>query len=555
MLLTLNIENVAVIESAEITFTDGFNVLTGETGAGKSIVIDSINAILGERTSKDIIRNGCASAIITAEFAVSEKCAGLIEELGYSCDDNILLIQRRLSADGKGSVRINGKPANVSILREIGVHLINIHGQHDSQSLLNPESHLGFIDAVAENSSIYNEYIKSYRALVAVKHQIQHLTQSNDNNSQLIDMLTYQVNELEGANITVGEREQLINRRNVIKNSEKIKLNIDFTRNALVGNDDVTGINDMLMVCADKFGELSQLNNRFLNFAEQFRNLEINARDLSSSINSEFSEFDYDSNELENIEQRLDLLYNLSIKYGDSEEKMLEFLVEAKEKLHNITSYDKNIADLENTFSELLAQTKNIAARLTSSRIKAAEQFSKQVCEQLKFLDMPYVLFTTETIKTKLTAKGAENIEFLISTNPGEPPKPLVKIASGGELSRIMLAIKTVLSSADTVPTLIFDEIDSGISGSAAQRVGEKIRNISKIKQIICVTHLAQIASMADTHFLISKHNDGTRSYTDVKVLDNESRINEIARIISGGEMTDNLRRTASEMINKALTY
>lgn len=555
MLLTLNIENVAVIESAEITFTDGFNVLTGETGAGKSIVIDSINAILGERTSKDIIRNGCASAIITAEFAVSEKCAGLIEEVGYPCDDNVLLIQRRLSADGKGSVRINGKPATVSILREIGVHLINIHGQHDSQSLLNPESHLGFIDAIAENSLIYNEYIKSYRALVAVKHQIQQLTQSNDNNSQLVDMLTYQVNELEGANITVGEREQLMSRRNVIKNSEKIKLNIDFTRNALAGNDDVTGINDMLMACADKFSELTQLDKRFSAFAEQFRDLEINARDLSSSINSEFSEFDYDSNELENIEQRLDLLYNLSLKYGDSEEKMLEFLVEAKEKLYSITSYDKNISDLENTFSELLVQTKKIAVRLTNSRIKAAEQFSKQVCEQLKLLDMPYVQFTTETTKTKLTANGAENIEFLISTNPGEPPKPLVKIASGGELSRIMLAIKTVLSSADTVPTLIFDEIDSGISGSAAQRVGEKIRNISKIKQIICVTHLAQIASMADTHFLIFKRSNDTRSYTDVKVLDDESRINEIARIISGGEITDNLRRTASEMINKALTY
>ncbi len=551
MLLTLNIENVAVIESAEISFTEGFNVLTGETGAGKSIIIGSINAILGERTSKDIIRNGCDNAVITAEFSVANETAKIIEELGYSCDYGVLLIQRRLSSDGKTSVRINGKPATVGILREIGVNLINIHGQHDSQSLLNADSHLGFIDAMAENSDIFDEYLKSYRLLVSVKHKIQELRSNNEDNSRLLEMLQFQVNELDSANVTVGEREQLNARRNVIKNSEKIKENIVAVQSMFSGTENESGINDMLMLCADKFEELSSFDARFKEFAEQLKSLEISSRDISADITAEFGEFDYDGEELESIEQRLDLLYILSQKYGDTEEKMLDFLSAAKNKLSSITDYDQNIAELENEFTRLLEGTKNIAAKLSESRKTACERFSNQVCEQLKFLDMPYVCFTTDITKTKLTGRGAENIEFLISTNPGEPPKPLAKIASGGELSRIMLAIKSVLSGADAVPTLIFDEIDSGISGSAAQKVGEKISSISKEKQIICVTHLAQIAAMADTHFLIAKHSDGVRSHTEINRLDTDGRVSEIARIISGGEMTANLRRTAEEMLGK----
>lgn len=556
MLLTLNIENVAVIESANIDFTDGFNVLTGETGAGKSIVIDSINAILGERTYKDIIRSGCDQAVITAEFSVSKDIEKLVEELGYSCSDGTLLLQRKLSSDGKNTVRINGKPATVGILRELGVHLINIHGQHDSQSLLNPDSHLGFIDALAENNDIYNDYLLKYRNLVDVKHQIKHLAESNDNNALLIEMLEYQVNELESAEISVGEKEKLINRRNIIKNSEKIKECIDFSRGSLLGDDnDVSGVIDMVRVCAEKFEEIAAVNEKFKDISERFRSLEIDCKDVLDTISNQFGEFDYDAAELDNIEQRLDLLYNLSLKYGDSEENMLEFLNNAKEKLNSIVNYDKNIAELENKFTQLLEETKKIAEKLTNSRIMAANEFENAVCEQLKFLDMPYVVFSVAINKTKLTGKGAENVEFLISTNPGEPPKPLAKIASGGELSRIMLAIKTVLSRADTVPTLIFDEIDTGISGSAAQKVGQKIHSIAKDKQVICVTHLAQIAAMANTHFLISKSSDGNRSFTQVNQLSREERVSEIARIISGGEITDNLRVTAEEMLNKALTY
>ena len=551
MLLTLNIENVAVIESAEISFTNGFNVLTGETGAGKSIIIGSINAILGERTYKDIIRNGCDNAVITAEFDVSGETANIIQELGYCCDDGVLLIQRKLSSDGKSSVRINGKPATVGILREIGVNLINIHGQHDSQSLLNPDSHLGFIDSMAENTAIFDEYYKSYRELVGIKHEIKELRNNNEDNSRLLEMLEFQVNELESANITVGERDSLTNRRNVIKNSEKIKQNLSLVKNLFLGDDNESGINDMLMLCSDKLSELESFNPKFKEFAEQIRSIEITSREVAADISSEFGEFDYDDSELENIEQRLNLLYNLSSKYGENEDKMIEFLAEAKEKLYSITNYDKKIEELENKFTELLEKTKKIAEKLTESRNLACKRFSEEVCNQLKFLDMPFVKFVAEMEKTKLTGRGAENVEFLISTNPGEPPKPLAKIASGGELSRIMLAIKSVLASADIVPTLIFDEIDSGISGSAAQKVGEKISSISKEKQIICVTHLAQIAALADTHFLISKQSDGVVSKTEINRLDKEGRINEIARIISGGEMTANLRGTAEEMLNK----
>lgn len=551
MLLTLNIENVAVIESAEISFTNGFNVLTGETGAGKSIIIGSINAILGERTYKDIIRNGCDNAVITAEFDVSGEIAETIEELGYCCDDGVLLIQRKLSSDGKSSVRINGKPATVGILREIGANLINIHGQHDSQSLLNPDSHLGFIDSMAENASIFNEYYESYRELVDIKHQIKNLRSNNEDNSRLVEMLEFQISELESANISVGEWDSLTKRRNIIKNSEKIKQNISLVKNLFSGDDNESGINDMLMLCSDKLSELETFNPKFKEFAEQIKSIEINGREVAADISSEFGEFDYDDSELENIEQRLNLLYNLSSKYGKNEEKMIEFLSEAKDKLYSITNFDKKIEELENKFTELLEKTKKIAEKLTESRKSACKRFSEEVCNQLKFLDMPFVKFVAEMEKTKLTGRGAENVEFLISTNPGEPPKPLAKIASGGELSRIMLAIKSVLASADIVPTLIFDEIDSGISGSAAQKVGEKISSISKEKQIICVTHLAQIAVLADTHFLISKQSDGVVSKTEITQLDKEGRINEIARIISGGKMTANLRVTAEEMLNK----
>lgn len=553
MLLTLHIENIAVIEKAEISFTDGFNVLTGETGAGKSIVIDSINAILGERTSKDIIRNGCENAVIVAEFSVKDATKEHIAELGYDCDDNELIIQRKLSADGKSSVRINGKPATVGILKEIGINLINIHGQHDSQRLLDPDSHLEYVDAMADNEFVFDDYYKSYKELVAVKHQIQKLSGGNDNNQQLSELLEYQINELEAAQITIGERESLINRRKIIKNHEKIAENLNFIRQSFDGDDDEIGINGLMRLCADKLDELIPFGSQYDSLAQNLRNLEIECEDISSGIAEETDSSDFDPAELDNIEQRLNLLYDLSIKYGDTEEKMLQYLSDAKSKLRKIENYDNEIAELESKFSELLEITKGKAALLTDSRISAADRLSKSVCDQLKFLDMPYVQFLAVPTKTKLTARGAETFEFLISTNPGEPLKPMSKIASGGELSRIMLAIKSVMSGADSVETLIFDEIDTGISGSAAQKVGEKIHFISKSKQVICVTHLAQIAAMADSHFLISKSSDNIQSYTDVTRLDNSGRVSEIARIISGGEMTDNLRRTAEEMINKRI--
>ena len=553
MLETLYIENVAVIESAEISFTSKFNVLTGETGAGKSIIIDSINAILGERTPKDIIRNGCDYALITAEFSVSKSVEAKLIDLGYSCDEGTLIISRKLSLDGRNNVRINGKPATVSILREIGVDLINIHGQHDSQHLLNFESHLNFIDALADNQVIYDEYITNYKKLVEIKHKIKDLTENNNNNADLKEMLEFQIKELEEANIKPGEKEKLEARRNIIKNAEKIKSIIDFAKNSLNDSDNNNSVCDMLRISASNFEGLTGFDERFKAVSERFKGLEIESRELLNDIVSEFNEYDFDEYELDEIEKRLDIIYGLSLKYG-SEENMLVHLAESKEKLDSIVNFDNVISELENEFTELLDKTKKISQKLTDSRVKTAKKFDREVAEQLQFLNMPFIKFTTEITGTKLTSKGAETLEFLISTNPGEPPKPLIKIASGGELSRIMLAIKTVLSGADDIETLIFDEIDSGISGNAAQKVAVKLQEIANDKQVICVTHLAQIAALAESHYVISKSSDSNKSVTNISRLDYEGRVNELSRIISGGEITENIRNTAIEMLNKSLT-
>lgn len=553
MLETLYIENVAVIESAEISFTSKFNILTGETGAGKSIIIDSINAILGERTPKDIIRNGCDYALITAEFSVSKSVEAKLIDLGYSCDEGTLIISRKLSLDGRNNVRINGKPATVSILREIGVDLINIHGQHDSQHLLNSESHLNFIDALADNQVIYDEYITNYKKLVEIKHKIKDLTENNNNNADLKEMLEFQIKELEEANIKPGEKEKLEARRNIIKNAEKIQIIIDFAKNSLNDSDNNNSVCDMLRISASNFEGLTGIDERFKAVSERFKGLEIESRELLNDIVSEFNEYDFDEYELDEIEKRLDIIYGLSLKYG-SEENMLVHLAESKEKLDSIVNFDNVITELENEFTELLDKTKKISQKLTDSRVKTAKKFDREVAEQLQFLNMPFIKFTTEITDTKLTSKGAETLEFLISTNPGEPPKPLIKIASGGELSRIMLAIKTVLSGADDVETLIFDEIDSGISGNAAQKVAVKLQEIANDKQVICVTHLAQIAALAESHYVISKSSDSNKSVTNISRLDYEGRINELSRIISGGEITENIRNTAIEMLNKSLT-
>ncbi|MBQ2296143.1 MAG: DNA repair protein RecN [Clostridia bacterium] len=553
MLETLYIENVAVIESAEISFTSKFNVLTGETGAGKSIIIDSINAILGERTPKDIIRNGCDYALITAEFSVSKSVEAKLIDLGYSCDEGTLIISRKLSLDGRNNVRINGKPATVSILREIGVDLINIHGQHDSQHLLNFESHLNFIDALADNQVIYDEYITNYKKLVEIKHKIKDLTENNNNNADLKEMLEFQIKELEEANIKPGEKEKLEARRNIIKNAEKIQIIIDFAKNSLNDSDNNNSVCDMLRISASNFEGLTGIDERFKAVSERFKGLEIESRELLNDIVSEFNEYDFDEYELDEIEKRLDIIYGLSLKYG-SEENMLVHLAESKEKLDSIVNFDNVISELENEFTELLDKTKKISQKLTDSRVKTAKKFDREVAEQLQFLNMPFIKFTTEITGTKLTSKGAETLEFLISTNPGEPPKPLIKIASGGELSRIMLAIKTVLSGADDIETLIFDEIDSGISGNAAQKVAVKLQEIANDKQVICVTHLAQIAALAESHYVISKSSDSNKSVTNISRLDYEGRVNELSRIISGGEITENIRNTAIEMLNKSLT-
>lgn len=550
MLTSLKIENVAIIESAAIEFGCGLNVLTGETGAGKSIVIDSINAILGERTSRDIIRTGAQSAKVYAVFEdVNAKVRKFLDENGIDCEDGVLIINRTLSREGKNVCRLNGTPVTVSMLREIGSELIDIHGQHDNQALLSPEKHCGFVDSFAGNAEIIADYREKYGRLCEVRSKLKKLTTDESSKSQRIDFLTYQIDELEKAEITPGERDELKARKTLINNSQKVIESLNVAYEALKA--DGAGI-DMITDAESEISDASAYMEALGEASEKITDIRYELEDIAETVRDAMSEVDFDQSELEEIDERLDLLYRLSKKYGNTEEEMLEYLEKAKTELDNIAFSEEKVKELQKQEKEALAETEAAAKKLTEARKAAGEKLSEAICSELEFLDMPNVRFVVKCDDIGLTENGKDEIEFLISANVGEEPKPLAKIASGGELSRIMLAIKNVLAEADGVDTMIFDEIDTGVSGRAAQKIAMKLKSASKGRQVICVTHLAQIAAQGDVHLYISKSVSDGKTYTNIKSLIEEDRVAEIARIMGGMEITKLQLESAREMLRNA---
>ncbi len=551
MLKTLNIENIAVIEKAQIEFNNGLNVLTGETGAGKSIVVDSINAILGERTSRELVRHGADFAFVSALFEdVSDNVKNKLDELGYSAEeDGSLLLTRKITEAGKSVCKINGSSATVSILKEVGQLLVNIHGQHDSQSLLNPDLHYQFVDMMSDNDEAITDYKDSFHKLLSVRRRLKALTDDEEDKDRVLELLEYQIKELEDADIQPNEKTELLKKKRRIESSEAMLLALNNAGVALGGNDEFDGASTLVSSAAKSFSSVSSLSDGAEKILSVLNDISEEIEEIKDLIHSEIASFDFDENEREQVEERLDLLYKLSLKYGNTEEEMLSFLENAKEKRNAVLFNDEELEKLTVQYDALLDEVMKKAEKLSEFRKKTAEAFEENVRNQLAFLDMPKIKFVVHFEKGNLSSNGFDKIEFLISTNPGEPAKPLAKIASGGELSRIMLAIKNVIVHNDTIGTLIFDEIDTGVSGRASRKIGLKLKAVSEGTQVITVTHSAQIASAADAHFLIQKDFENDRTYTKISSLDFEGRKKELARIMGGLNITDALLKSAEEML------
>ncbi len=552
MLLSLHIENIAVIEKADVDFGPGFTVLTGETGAGKSILIDSINAVLGERTSRELIRQGCEKAVVSAEFGdLSKELTQKLKELGYTSDEDTLVITRLLS-EQKSAAKINGMPATASILREIAPLLINIHGQHDSQALLNPEKHVLYIDLLAKNESLLAEYGAAFSDMQKTRKQIKELTQNTQEKERRMEMLRYQIQEIEQAELKPGEQQRLLQRRDAINHAQTIAEALQRAYYAISGEDDETkGALERIDGAFADITQISRYDPQASAISDQIADAKYQLEDVRGKIEDLMEQTEFDPGELETVEQRLDLLYRLFQKYGENEQAVLDFYQKAKDELDSIVLQDAQLGKLHTTLASQVERVKTLGGRLTQSRKKAGAQFAKDVAAQLAFLNMPGVKIAVSVEPAAYSRHGADKVEFLISTNPGEPLKSLIKIASGGEMSRIMLAIKNVLSSDDPVGTLIFDEIDTGISGSAAQKVGIKLKETANGKQVICVTHLAQIAALAQTHLLIEKDIQKGRAVTRITPLDFDGRRRELARII-GSAVTEANLKSAEEMLHLA---
>ena len=550
MLSNLYIENIAVIEKTSIDFKKGLNVMTGETGAGKSIVIDSINAVLGNRTSKELIRTGASSAFVSAEFTnLSEKALAVIDEAGFELEDGELLIQREISTTGKNKCRINGRPATVSTLKEIGVQLINIHGQHESYELMSPELHISYIDKLAGLESEIEAYQEVYKKYKKLSAELKKATVDESERERKIDLLKYQIDELEDADLRVGEYEKLNEQKAVLQNSEKIIEAIMSSRALMNGDEESSGVLENLQEINSQLSDISEYMSEVEPINSRIESAIYELEDCLSELTGLTDLVDTDGGSLDSIEERLDLIYTLGKKYGSTIKEMLDFLDKAKKELNALVMYDENREALIKECDKAYKEAEKLAKALSEKRRATSSEFADKVCEEMAFLDMPNVKLVVVQESCELNSLGCDNIEFLISTNPGEPPKPISKIASGGELSRMMLAVKNVLSDKDDIDTLIFDEVDTGISGSAAQKVGLKLREVSKSRQVLCVTHLAQIAAMGNSHFKISKSVRDEKTFTKVEELDHEGRKQELARIIGGTEMTKASLDYAEEML------
>ena len=551
MLSSLQIENVAVIQKAEVHFEPGLNVLTGETGAGKSILIDSINAILGNRTSKDLVRTGAAKAVIRAAFEqVPPAVLDKLEQSGYERSE-ALLLSREITAEGKSSCRINGMPATAAVLRELCGGLININGQHDSVGLLNPAHHLGILDDYAQNRTVFQEYYTLYRELVRVKRELDALITDEAEKQRKIDLLQYQVQEIEDAGLTAGEEQTLENRRKVLSNASAIRDRLAQSYALLSGSDDAAGAVDLLGEASNAVDAAAQLDPALTAAAGQLLDLYYNAKDVAADLIGRLDTYDTNDAELDEVEQRLDLLYRLKRKYGSTVEDVIAFGQKAREELDNIQHSQQRYDALQAEKLRLYAKAREKAEALTQTRLKAFEELNTRISGTLDFLNMPGVRMTLRHTRGPLASHGQDSIEFYISTNPGEAPKPLAKIASGGELSRITLAIKNAMADKDAVPTVIYDEIDSGVSGKAAGRIGEVLCQSAQGHQILCITHTAQIAALADCHLLIQKNVSNERTYTEIHPLDGNGRVEALARLISGDHVTELSRANAREMLQE----
>ena len=553
MLTNLYIENIAVIEKSNIDFTNGLNVLTGETGAGKSIVIDAINAVLGKRSSRGMIRTGADAAYVSATFEeLSELVHKKLGAMGYSAEDGSLILSRELSVSGKNTCRINSRPATVAALKELGEYLINIHGQNDNLELMNPALHIVYIDALADIGERLAAYRGLYRELRAVEEELSSADTDESERLRRMDLLSFQITELEDADITVGEYDALSEERNALQNREKIAKELMRARIALDGDDEVDGVLRMTDDAATSVMNASRYLSTLEGAADRLSSALYELQEISRELEGAMDDIDADPHRLEEIEERLDLLYRLRHKYGDSEEELLAYLDHAKKELNALSDYAFNREQLEKRREELYNNAYHSAKELSDIRKKVCETFRESVEREMAFLLMPDVRLEIRHEEVEMNTRGIDKIEFLISVNPGEEPKPVSKIASGGELSRMMLAIKTVLSRADFVQTLIFDEIDTGISGSAADRVGKKLHQLSADSQVLCVTHQAQIAAFADNHLFISKSVHDERTFTQVDSLDEEGRVRELARIVGGEQITDSALNHAKQLLNTA---
>lgn len=551
MLSTLYIENIAVIEKTNIDFTQGLNVLTGETGAGKSIIIDSINAVTGHRTSKDIIRTGSDSAYVSATFTdVSVEIMDKVRDMGFTAEDNTLIFSRELSLNGRNTCRINNRPATVSTLKELGINLINIHGQHESLELMQSDSHIIYIDNYGNLSSLKEDYYNSYKELIKLKKLLN--SKGGDESQRLyeIDLLSFQIDEIDNASLSIGEDESLNEEKKILQNSEKIRSFLEKAKDNLSGysgGDSACNLVDQastnLIKASNFYDEAEGLSNRL-------SDLSYSLQDISVEINDLIDNLEFNPSRLEEIEIRLDEIYKLKRKYGSTIEEILTYRDNAEARLNELVNFDKNMAEAKEKYDTLLAETYEKSVVLTNARQKAGQEFTYKVQEEMKFLDMPNVRISVSIEETPLSSTGKDKVEILISANPGETPKPVSKIASGGELSRMILAIKTVLSESDIVDTLIFDEVDTGISGKASRKVGLKLKEVAKNRQVICVTHQVQIASLGDSHHLIRKNIKDDRTFTDVTTLDRQGRIDELARIMGGIDITENTKKLAEEMLD-----
>lgn len=551
MLELLHIENIAIIEAADIEFAPGFNALTGETGAGKSIVIDSLSAVLGQRTSRELIRTGAEKAFVSAAF--SGMAPELTEELGIQPEaDGTLLLQREIQTDGKNVCRVNGRPVTVGQLRALGARLLNIHGQHDGQQLLDEEQHIVYLDSFGRVESLAITYAEKYKNFTDIRRQIGALQMDEAEKARRVDTLQYQIEELRRAKLTSGEEEELTARRGMLRNAEKFLDAVAGADYALNGDDSGGGALSALRQAQDALGGVRHLDDAFGQLYERLGEAYSEVYDIAATVEDKRGELDVSPGELDRVESRMDLLYRLKKKYGATVEDMLDYQARCEAELAQIEDAGDTLVRLEQALSKAEKEARQAAQALSDARKAAADRLTAQILTELQQLDMGKIRFAVDFAEKPLDSDGMDTVRFLMSANVGEELRPIHKIASGGELARIMLAMKNVLSEQDHVGTMVFDEVDTGVSGRAAQKVAEKMARISRRKQVLCVTHLPQLAAMADTHFSVEKGERGGRTYTEVRRLDREQRRRELARLTGGSHVSQTMLDGAEELLVQA---